>query len=65
MTAQNTTSEKGLSHLLFFTQPYFPKVLSDLIFSPWLLATPAEKVSRAKPPGLCTGGGRCVLADMG
>lgn len=38
---------------------------SDLIFPPWLLATPAEKVSRTQLRGLCAGGGRCVFAEIG
>lgn len=33
--------------------------------SPRLLATSAETVSRTEPPGLCAGGGRCVLPVQG
>lgn len=34
-------------------------------FSPSVACNSSWKVSRTKPPGLCTGGGRCVLADKG
>lgn len=62
---QQLRPRKGVGCLLVSTQPQFPHVFSDLIFPPRGLATPAEKVSRTQSPGLCAGGGRYVLAELG
>ena len=62
---QQLRPRKGPGCLLVSPWPQFPPAPSDIIFSSQLLATPAEEVSRTQPPGLCAGGGRCVLAEVG
>lgn len=62
-TAAETQKRSWIPSGFYLAQ--FPCVFSDLISPPQVLATPAKEVSRTRPPGLCAGGGRCVLAELG